>query len=61
LHRATDRLVQDVFTNQQKFNVLTQSIAGLKDNDWYQKQPRDIICEKFDDLIEFVSKTSISD
>jgi len=48
-------LVQNDFPDRQRFDSLTERIAGLKSEDWNKKQPREVICEAIDALIKFCS------
>ena len=50
-------IVQDDFPARQRFDALAKRIAGLKDADWNEKQPRDVICEAIDALIKFIKDT----
>ena len=50
-------LVQNDFPDRQRFNSLTERISGLKSENWNKKQPRDVICEAIDALINFCSES----
>ena len=52
-------LVQKDFTDRQRFDALTERIAGLKDADWDKKQPRDVICGAISELIDFCSENGL--
>lgn len=54
--REQVELVRGVFSDGQTFNTLTVRLGNLKTEDWDKKNPRDVICEAIDALLEFAKK-----
>jgi hypothetical protein len=48
-------LVQVDFPDKQRFDSLTKRIGNLKEEDWKNKQARDIILEALNELIKFAA------
>jgi hypothetical protein len=46
--------VQDDFPDRQRFDSLTQRLAGLNYDDWQKEQPRDVICKAIDEFVHFM-------
>ena len=45
--------VRDVFTDGKSFDSLTKRLGSLTPKDWKDNQPRDVIFESLDALVEF--------
>jgi hypothetical protein len=45
--------VRDVFTDSKSFDSLTKRLGNLTTEDWKDKQPREVILEAIDALIDF--------
>ena len=56
--RERVEIVRDAFNSANKFQALAARLANLKTDDWQgNKQPREVILEALDALLEFTHKT----